>query len=226
MTPFEWPVATRIDLDTYPRRALYEHFLTFENPVVNRTVQLDISALKTFVKSKGLRFSLTLGLILTRATNHVPEMRHRIHNNQLVEYNKIIPSFTILGPDKKLYFSKGVFSDSFQNDYPSNLSIIDRAAMGLEPNLGSDNQGQVFITNNPWYSFSALSFPYSSRVGSMPAFAIGKMYSEDDRTKAPLAIQNHHGLTDGYHIAHVLDILRCHLEDPGLIERPFVSSFK
>ena len=225
MISFEWPTAAPIDLETYPRRDLYEHFLTFEIPVATRTLQINVSALLAFAKSRKLRFSLTLGFVLTRAVNHVPELRHRILDDRLVSYDKIIPSFTILSPDKRLYFSKGVFSDRFADDYPSNAAIIERAAQGQEPNIGSDNQGQIFITNNPWNNFTSLAFPYSSRVASIPVFGIGKMFQNEGQTMASLAIQTHHGLTDGYHIAHFLDIMNRHLEEPGLIDSPFVSSF-
>lgn len=225
MTNFEWPKATPIDLEAYPRRDIYEYFLTFEIPVVTRTIQIDVTTLLAYAKRRKLRFSLTLGFVLTRGINHVPELRHRILHEQLVDYDKIIPSITILGPDKQVYFAKGVFSDCFEQDYPANLAIVDRAALGQEPNMGSDNQGQVFITNNPWNSFTSLTFPYTRRVASMPVFGIGKMYQNGDRTMAPLAIQNHHGLTDGYHIGHFIDILNRHLEDPRLIDRPFVSNF-
>jgi chloramphenicol O-acetyltransferase type A len=225
MISFEWPTATPIDLENYPRRDLYKHFLTFEIPVATRTIQIDVSALLAFAKSRKLRFSLTLGFVLTRATNHVPELRHRILHDKLVSYDKIIPSFTILSPDKRLYFSKGVFSDRFEDDYLSNAAIIERAAQGQEPNIGSDNQGQIFITNNPWNNFTSLTFPYSRRVASIPVFGIGKMFQSDGRTMTSLALQNHHGLTDGYHIAHFLDILHRHLDEPALIDRPFVSTF-
>ena len=223
---FEWPIASRIDMDTYPRRALYEHFLTFEIPVASRTVQLDVTSLIDFVKTNNYRFSLVIGFIISRAVNHVPELRHRIEDGALVEFNKIIPSFTILSKDKLVYFSKGVFTDVFENDYYENLAINEHAAKGLDQNVGSENQGQIFITNNPWNSFTALQFPYSKKVSSIPVFGIGKMYNNNDKIKAPLAIQNHHSLTDGYHIGHFLDILEKHLKEPRLIERPFTSTFK
>jgi chloramphenicol O-acetyltransferase type A len=223
---FEWPIASRIDMDTYPRRALYEHFLTFEIPVASRTVQLDVTSLIDFVKTNNYRFSLVIGFIISRAVNHVPELRHRIQDGALVEFNKIIPSFTILSKDKLVYFSKGVFTDVFENDYYENLAINEHAAKGLDQNVGSENQGQIFITNNPWNSFTALQFPYSKKVSSIPVFGIGKMYNDNDKIKAPLAIQNHHSLTDGYHIGHFLDILEKHLKEPRLIERPFTSTFK
>jgi len=226
MTDFQWPTARPIDFATYPRRNVYKHFLTFEIPVVTRTLQFDVSALLSHAKSRKLRFSLTLGFILTRAVNHVPEMRHRIVNDQLVDYDRIIPSFTILGPDKNIYFSKGVFSDSFADDYQANVAISDRAALGNEPNLGSDNQGQIFITNNPWNSFTSLSFPYSRKIGSIPVFGIGKMYQDNGKTKAPIAMQTHHSLVDGYHVGLFLDILQRHLDEPSLIDQPFKPSVR
>lgn len=224
MIKFEWPRAKHIDLSTYSRRQVYEHFLTFEIPVVTRTLQFDVSALLAYVKERKLRFSLTLGFVLTRAVNHVPEMRHRILHGELVDYERIIPSFTILGPDKNFYFSKGVFSDRFADDYVTNLSTIDRAALGLEPNLRSDNQGQIFITNNPWNSFTSLGFPYSSKVASIPVFGIGKMYQDAGRTRVPLAMQTHHSLVDGYHVGLFLHILERHLENPALIDQPYSSA--
>lgn len=223
---FEWPIATPIDMESYPRRGLYEHFLTFEIPVVTRTVQLDVTSLVNHIKDNKYRFSLVLGFIITRATNHVPELRHRIQDDVLVNFNKIIPSFTMLSKDKRVYFSKGVFTDIFDHDYQENMLINDNAAKGLDHNVGSENQGQIFITNNPWNSFTSLQFPYSKKVASIPVFGIGKMYNEDKKIKAPLAIQNHHSLTDGYHIGHFLDNLNRHLEDPSLITQPFSSSFK
>lgn len=202
---------------------MYRHFLAFEIPVVTRTLQFDVSNLLAHAKSKKLRFSLTLGFVLTRAVNHVPEMRHRIVNDELVDYDKIIPSITVLGPDKNLYFSKGVFSDNFADDYPANLDILERAAQGREPNVGSDNQGQIFITNNPWNSFTSLNFPYSSKIASIPVFGIGKMYEDRGRTMAPIAMQTHHSLVDGYHVGLLLDILNRHLDDPSLIDQRFTS---
>ena len=71
---FEWPIATPIDMESYPRREMYEHFLNFEIPVVARTVQLDVTSLVNHIKDNKYRFSLVLGFIITRATNHVPEL--------------------------------------------------------------------------------------------------------------------------------------------------------
>ena len=220
-TMFEWPVASKIDLGTYPRRRLFEHFMSFEIPITSRTIQIDVTGLRNFTKRKSLRFSLTLGFLLTRATNYVPELRHRLEDGVPVDYDRIIPSFTVLSDDHIVYFSKGVFTDSFDDDYHQNVEINARAARGLDQLTGPEKQGQIFITNIPWYSFTAIQHPYSSENASIPIFSIGKLYEERGRIKAPLGVQSHHAFVDGYHIGKFVEILDRHLAAPELIYHSF-----
>lgn len=218
---FEWPTPIKIDMETYSRRGLFQHFSNFEIPVTSRTLQIDVTKLKDYVDKNKLRFTLTLGFILTRASNLVPEMRHRIQDGELVDFNKVIPAFTVLSKEGVLYFAKGVYSDHFLEDHQSNLAITERASKGLDQISGPENQGQIFITNIPWYSFTSINHPYSSQNASIPLFSIGKMERKDGNIFAPLAIQSHHGLVDGYHVGKFLDIMNRHLDDPNLINSSF-----
>lgn len=221
---FEWPVARAIALETYPRRRLFEHFSTFEIPVVSRTLQIDVTGVREYAKRNNRRFSLTLAFILTRATNHVPQMRHRIQDDILVDFDRIIPSFTLLSEEKIVYFSKGVFTDSFEADYHRNIAINERAIRGCDQITGPENQGQIFITNIPWYSFTAIQHPYCRQNASIPIFSIGKLYADNGRIMAPFGLQTHHALTDGYHIGMFLDIVTRHLNDPALIDQYYART--
>jgi chloramphenicol O-acetyltransferase type A len=220
------PIATPIDLDTYARRQWYEHFCQFEIPVTYRTIQIDVTALKSYCKHKNLKFSLTLGFILTRANNHVREFRHRIVNDTLVEYDRIIPVFTVMLPNNVFAIAKGVYTDNFADDYNANLSSNERVAKGLTTTPPSEHLGQIFITTNPWTTQTAVQAPFSRRLASMPVYCVGRMYDDAGRIKVGLGLQVHHGLVDGYHIGHVLDIVQRHLEDPTAIERHVVSTFE
>lgn len=220
------PTATPIDLDTYARRYWYEHFCQFEIPITYRTIQIDVTALKTYCKQNNRKFSLTLGFILTRANNHVREFRHRIVNDTLVEYDRIIPAFTVLQPNNVFAIARGVYTDSYADDYRANLSNNERVATGLTTQQPSDHFGQVFITTNPWTTQTAVQAPYSKRLASMPVYCVGRMYDDGDRIKVGLGLQVHHGLVDGYHIGHLVDIIHQHLETPAIIEGHFVSTFQ
>lgn len=217
----EWPSFTAINLETYPRRHIYEHFLDYEIPFTSRTTQLDITNLKNYIQNINLKFSLVFSFLLTRATNHVPELRHRIQDDILVEFDKIIPSFTVLSKEKVIYFSKGTYTDNFQHDYNHNHLVNEEASKGFNQIHGAESQGQIFITNIPWYSFTSIQHPYSRKNASIPIFSIGKIYEENGRTKVPLGIQSHHSIIDGYHISCFLDILIKHLDEPELISLPY-----
>ena len=219
------PIATPIDLDTYARRHWYEHFCQFEIPVTYRTIQIDVTALKQYCKQNNLKFSLTLGFILTRANNLVREFRHRIVNDTLVEYDTIIPAFTVMMPNNVFAIAKGVYTDNFAVDYHANLSNNERVVKGLTVTPPSEHFGQIFITTNPWTTQTAVQAPFCKRFASMPVFCVGRMYDEAGRIKLGLGLQVHHGLVDGFHIGHVVDIVQKHLEDPAAIERHFVSTF-
>lgn len=219
---FEWPQCKPVDMDTYARRDLYEHFLTFEIPVATRTLQFDVTHLWRYIKTHDYQFSLFFGCIIMRACNYVPEFRLRIHDEVLVDYVKVIPSFTVLSDDKRLFFSKGVFTDVFTDDYRENVEINKNAALGREPNMGVLNHGQVFISVNPWNRFTGLQFPYSRRYASMPTISIGMIYEDGDRLRVPFAIQTHHGLIDGYHMGQFIKIIDDHLRDPEAVLKPYL----
>jgi chloramphenicol O-acetyltransferase len=159
-------------------------------------------------------------------TTTSPSFATGVQDDVLVEFDKVIPSVTSLSPEKLLYFAKGVYTDNFEADDAENLESLEAAAKALDTNVGSPNQGQLFITNNPWNSVTATQAPYTRRFASAPVYGIGKHDEEHGCTKAGLGIQNRHGLTDDYHIGHFLDILQRHLDGPKLMTRPFTSTFR
>jgi chloramphenicol O-acetyltransferase len=52
------------------------------------------------------------------------------------------------------------------------------------------------------------------------------MYEDGGRIKLGLGLQVHHGFVDGYHIGHFVHILERHLEDPTMLEQPYVTTFE
>ncbi len=222
---FEWPNATPVHLQSYARRHLYEHFCQFEIPLTYRTVQIDVTDLKSYCKSNNVKFSQAIGFILLRANNHIQEFRHRIVDDILVEYEKIIPARTVMTENKVFAFARGVYTDDFAADYQENILIDERVSKGLVPTSTSSNLGHIYITINPWTTQTAVQAPYSKRMASVPVYCVGKMYDDNGRIKVGLGLQVHHGLVDGYHIGHCINIIERHLADPTLIERPFTSTF-
>lgn len=76
------------------------------------------------------------------------------------------------------------------------------------------NQGHITINVVPWYSFTAITMPYSHQHASVPVISIGKFYQQQSATMIPLAIHTNHALIDGYHVAKLLDCLLSYLAEP------------
>lgn len=210
----EPPVCRAIDLATYPRRRHYDYFRAFDVPVNSRTVQIDITRLRRHVSAQGLRFFVTLSFLLTRAANEIPELRHRIEDEILVEFDKVLPSFTVLDHENVLNFAKGVYSGCFTTDYAINIDRIERAKRGLDQSDAPERQCQIFITNVPWFSFTSIHHPYSRHNASIPIFSVGKVYEEGSKAKVPLGLQSNHALVDGYHIGRFVELFTAFCADP------------
>lgn len=207
------PQATEVNLATYTRRWAYEHFLTFDVPIVSRTIQLDVTKLRLHHKKQKFSFTLTFGFLVTKAMNEIPEFHHRIQDDILVDFDRVIPSYTALSKDNIICFAKGDYSGNFSQDYTKSADMIARAKLGLDQNNLDKSQGQIFITNIPWYSFTSIHHPYSKNNSSIPIISTGKIYQENGREKIPFAIQTHHALVDGYHIGLFMEKLEGYLED-------------
>jgi chloramphenicol O-acetyltransferase type A len=208
------PACRQIDLDAYPRRKAYEYFRAFETPITSMTVQLDVTSFRRFIEEKQLRFFATLSFVVTRAANLVPEFRHRIDGGVLVEFERVLPSFTVLSAENTMNFANGVFTNDFGADYRANLELIERAVLGLDQVGGPKHQGQIFITNLPWFSFTAIHHPCSRQNASIPIFSFGKIHREGDRAKLPFSMQTSHALVDGYHMGCLLECVSECLEKP------------
>jgi len=211
------PQATEVNLDTYSRRWAFEHFLTFDVPVVSRTIQIDITKLRAYIKIHKLSFMLTFGFLVAKAMNDIPEFHHRLQNDLLVYFDRVIPAYTALTADNIICFAKGDYSGNFNHDYVYNTERVARAKQGLDQNNLDKSQGQIFLTNIPWYSFTSIHHPYSKSNASIPIISAGKIYKENSGEKIPFAIQTHHALVDGYHIGLFMEKLEYFLENPDEI---------
>jgi|LakMenEpi03Aug12_release.lakeMendotaPanAssembly.Ray.scaffolds.fasta_scaffold188011_4 chloramphenicol O-acetyltransferase type A len=208
------PTPRLIDMDAYPRRAFFNYFKSFDVPVHSRTVQIDITRALDYVKNHDLVFSLVMTLLVTRAANQVPEFRQRIASEGIEEYDFVVPFYTMLSPSKVVAFIQGRHADNFATCYESNMAIRREVQAGQIPGFDLTDQGHITVSVVPWYSFTAITMPYSRHHASVPVFSIGKFYQQQSATMIPLAIQSNHALIDGYHIGQFLDCLTSYLADP------------
>ena len=74
---------------------------------------------------------------------------------------------------------------------------------------GPAGQGLFNISAVPWASFRSLHLELpEANDYLLPIFTLGRYRKENGRTLLPLAMQVHHGVTDGFHVGRFFNRLQ------------------
>ena len=76
-----------IDMENYARRQHFNYFRSLPYPYVGITADVDVTDLLKYCKAKKRSFYLMFIHAVALAADKVPELRHRIHGNQIIEYS-------------------------------------------------------------------------------------------------------------------------------------------
>ena len=93
-----------IEIEKWKRKTTFEFFRHFENPFFNLTAPLDATNLYRFCKTKSLSFSLSSLFFSIQTANEIPELRLRLLEEKLVEFEKVHATQTILNEDETFSF--------------------------------------------------------------------------------------------------------------------------
>jgi chloramphenicol O-acetyltransferase type A len=207
------PRSKLIDLKSYKRARLFDYFNQFEVPFTSFTVNVEIGDFFEKCRSRRYRFFSSLCLAITKSSNQIPEFRHRVVGEGLVEFESVYPAVTVLDQDNVLSFAKGIYSGDFDPDYRVLVQAIDRAKMGLDQEGDEEQPYQIFVSNIPWISFTSVTHPYFSKNKSIPIFTVGKLIEGENGKTIPIAVQSNHALVDGFHIAKFYENLIENVQD-------------
>ena len=87
---------TPFDLNTWPRRDIYEFFSALRNPFYMVTFRQDVTTLRKYTKRNSLSFYYAMVYLCTRAINEVPAFRLTCRDGALFTADRRDPSFTDL----------------------------------------------------------------------------------------------------------------------------------
>lgn len=212
-----------LDLETYPRRAHLEYFMSMEHPQVNVTSEVDVTDLKDFCKRENCSFFLSFLHIAALSADAVPQFRQRLHRLTpeellLPEHASVPRDGFLAGVEIREYAQSPTSHTEPTHDemycyctlshhMPWNEYIAlaaERQKQAREAgSLEEDDEieGFYFPTCLPWFHYSDIVHPMTDRYDSNPRFSWGK-FEENFRGRLmmPLTVAVHHGLVDGLHI--------------------------
>ena len=207
-----------IDLEVWPRR---EHFRTYRDldyPYFSMCANVDLTTFHTVLKQGGVSFNVAMVYVLARAANDVPEFRHRIRGESVVEHEIVHPSTTIMG-EEELF---GFYALEYFEDFSLFLARAGERIAQVQQNPKLENEpgrdDLLFMTAIPWVSFTSFMHPLPLHpADSVPRFAWGRFFEEGERLKMPLSVQGHHGVMDGLHMGRFYAEVQEYFDHPHFV---------
>ena len=204
----------RIDLETWPRRKHFELYRGLAYPYFNLCADVDVAPLVRAVKARGFSFTAYLLYPLAKAANSIPELRHRIRGDAVIEHRVVHPSMTVLTEDDLFAFCTIEYTEDVDVFIRFAAEAMDRARRdpSIEDEPGRDDY--LFMTAIPWVSFTSMMHPVPlSPPDSVPRIAWGRFRTEDERMPMPLSLHAHHGLVDGIHVGRFFERVQAMIDD-------------
>lgn len=163
------------DMDSYKRKSHFEYFNGLGFPYMGTTVNVDVTDFVVVVKQKKLPFFLTFCYCIARAANSVPELRQRIRDNRIIEFDNCKTSHTVAQETARM-----------QNSIEEEKKDTDEL---------------LFISTLPWFLFTSLIQPVPMPADSNPRITWGKYIEDNGKYLMPVSVLCHHRLVDGAHLA-------------------------
>ena len=205
------PEYTAVDLSRWARKEHFEVFQGFAQSTFNQTVLVDITVLLSHIKNVGWKFYPTIIFLVAKVVNRHPEFRMAMKDNELVIWNEIHPNYTIFHNETETFSS--LWSDydgdiqHFQKTYSEDMARYgDNLAYWPKE---ESRENIFFISGIPWVSFTSFSVSVANMKNFFaPMFTLGKYYEQEGRVLLPLAVQVHHSVCDGFHVARFFNELQ------------------
>ena len=189
-----------IDINTWNRKKHFEHFSGLADPSFAVTIPFNVTKAYQASKAKNMGFFTRYLHDCMRAINQIENFRYRIENGQVLEYDVIHTSATILRDDNTFGFSFFEFSDDLET-FSNNLEkekLRIKNSTDLYPPVNSLDC--IHCSAMPWVNFISHKEPSSGLIDSVPKLSFGKATTVNNELIMNVAIHVSHALVDGYHV--------------------------
>lgn len=201
-----------LDMAAYARLDEYNYFRTLAYPYVGVTVQVDITPLRVRVHAERLPFFLSLLYVTARAANSIPELRQRLHEDGIAEYDLCPTSHTVSLGDGRYCYCMLRADRPFEAFLPAAMQAQEdakRAASMTES--AADAESLFFVSTMPGIAFTSLVQPTPFPADSNPRFMFGKFAEADGRVLLPFSVQVNHALVGGQQLTAFFEALDRHI---------------
>lgn len=193
--------------DTYKRKKHFEWFNSFENPSYSINVRLDVTNIVQHSKMQNRSFFIDFLYVVTEALHSIPEMRMRIKDDEIILYDTINPSYTIMTDEGVFDTCRHVMSHDYMEFYQRAETAIEYGKHNYTSNGEFNNTDIVddfYISSLPWIDTLSMTNPMPTGDKnnlSIPRILWSKYVQNNNKYELTFNITVNHALVDGKHIS-------------------------
>lgn len=201
-----------IEVSKWDRKEYFDHYLHQVTCTYSMTLNLDLTDLIKEIKRNDIKLYPTMIYLLSRTVNNHEEFRTAIDSEGHVGiFDFLNPSYTIFRNNTETFTNVWTeYTDSFSEFYERYL--LDVKSYGdVNRFIGKpDVPENVFnISSIPWVSFTGFNLNLPKVTDYLlPIFTMAKYFEQNGKIQLPIAIQVHHAVCDGFHIAKFINELQ------------------
>lgn len=193
----------RIPVEGWEREETFRFFSTFTQPFFNVHTEVDIAPLYNYCRQHGLSISLAYMHATVQAALATENFRLRIEDGQVVRYNGLDLSTTILKDDQQIAFTHFPFQEKLEDFCEAGAAIIAEVKKSKKLFNGYQGIDLLHMTTLPWFTFKGMEHAFS--IGEeadpgVPKIGYGRLEMRQGKVMLPISIGLHHALADGYHM--------------------------
>lgn len=199
----------KIDTRSWKRRDHYHFFKQFDQPFFGITSSINCAAAWHYCKTYKIPFYLYYLHKSLMAANQIREFRQRMEQDEVVEYQQIAGSITVLRKDETFGFAYFDYHADFKTFAAEAKGAIaaEKTASGL--NIRNDSNSLIHYSTLTEISFSSMQHAQMNAVqDSIPKIVFGKVKAENSQLLLPVSVHVNHALCDGLHVSNFLKLFQ------------------
>lgn len=203
----------KIDVLAWKRNAHYSFFKGFEQPFFGINTEINCTKAYQYCKSYKVPFFLFYLHKSLIAANKVREFRYRMEGEDVVEYETISGSITVLRLDETFDFAYFDFFSRFDQFRQTAAPAIAACKTTRGLRLEAGHSGLIHFSVLKGIRFTGMQHAQALRGNdSVPKIVFGQIEKKVGQVFLPISIHAHHALCDGLHIEKFLQFFKYEME--------------
>lgn len=204
-------------MECWKRAPYYNHFFNQLRCTYSITVDLDITAILSYIKETNRQLYPTLIYAITKIVNSREEFRTSTNaQGEVGIWDELRPNYTIFHKADETFSTiwtewnddPEIFMKNYSNDLQLYGELCDLVSK-------PDTPANTFpISCLPWTTFTGFNLNiFADGSYLLPIFTLGKYHKENGTILIPLSVQVHHAVCDGFHVSRFINELQELLTD-------------